>query len=96
MQKLILCSLWMVCISLSVFSQNKTIQGKITDQESQFIFSPVHITANNIFKGTTNEICHFSIATEEFLFKLTFSSQRSNLFKLKTSFSTKLSYTYFF
>ena len=51
MQKLILCSLWTLCFSLSIFAQNNTIQGKVTDQETQLTISKVRITANKVSKG---------------------------------------------
>lgn len=75
MQKLILCSLWILFFSLSIFAQNKTIQGKVTDQETQLTISRVRITANKTLLATTNETGEFSITLEKFPLKVTFSSE---------------------
>ncbi|WP_431167226.1 TonB-dependent receptor [Tenacibaculum halocynthiae] len=89
MQKLILCSLWTLCFSLSIFAQNNTVQGKVTDQETQLTISQVRITANKVSKGTTSETGNFSIRIENFPVKLTFTSdgylQKTILLKKETS-----------
>ena len=72
MQKLILRSLWMVCFPLSIFSQNKTIQGKVTHQETQLLILKAHISANGKSKVNINGISGFSIAIERLFIKLTY------------------------
>ncbi len=75
-KKMILCSLWILCFSLSIFAQNKTIKGKVLDEEAQLTISQVRIEINNgTIMETTDEIGEFSITPEGFPVKLTFSLQ---------------------
>jgi len=72
-KKTILCSLWMMCFSLSIFAQNKTINGKVTDVETPLRIAQVRIqTTNKKLLGITNDVGEFSIAIESFPIKLTF------------------------
>ncbi|WP_303558521.1 TonB-dependent receptor [Tenacibaculum soleae] len=75
MQKLILCSLWIMCFSLSIFAQNTTIKGKVTDNETQLTISNVRVTANKIIKQTTNENGDFSITPNKLPVRLIFTLQ---------------------
>ncbi|WP_378187372.1 TonB-dependent receptor [Aquimarina sp. W85] len=74
MQKLILCSLWIQCFSLSICAQNVTIRGNVTDQESKLPISPVRITADNLFKGVTDSSGNFSISLEKLPIQIIFNS----------------------
>lgn len=74
MQKLILCSLWTTCFSLSIFAQNTTIKGKVTDKDSQLKIPQVQVYQNNnTLLGATNKAGEFSLAIKEYPVKLTFS-----------------------
>lgn len=76
MQKMILCSLWLTCFSLSILAQKKTITGEITDLETQLKIPQVQIlTANKTLLTTTNDVGKFSIVLEKAPMELTFSLQ---------------------
>ncbi|WP_158837551.1 hypothetical protein [Polaribacter sp. L3A8] len=64
---MILCSLWITCFSQSIFTQNKTLKGKVTDVETQLTILQVRVqTTNKTLLTTTNEIVEFSITPENF------------------------------
>ena len=76
MQKLMLCSLWFTCIPLSIFAQNNTVKGNITDVETQLQISKVQIkSANKGLLTTTNHLGEFSILPDKFPLELIFSLQ---------------------
>ncbi len=71
-KKLILCSLWIMCIPLSIFAQNKTVKGIIADIETQLTIPKVKVqTISNV--STSNENGEFSITPSKFPVKLIFS-----------------------
>ncbi len=73
-KKLILCSVWTVFFSLSIFSQTKKISGKVTDIETQLEVSKVRIlTTENKVLATTNSAGFFSINLEKTTLQLVFS-----------------------
>ncbi|WP_146105255.1 hypothetical protein [Polaribacter butkevichii] len=64
---MILCSLWITCFSQSIFTQNKTLKGKVTDVETQLTILQVRVqTTNKTLLTTTNEVSKFSITPENF------------------------------
>ena len=73
LKRMILCSVWYVFISQSVFAQNATITGKVIDEDTKGEISQVSLEVNNeTILEITNKIGEFSINSKKFPIKLTF------------------------
>ena len=67
LKRIILCSVWCVVYSQSVFAQNGTITGKVIDKDTKGGISQVSLEVNNeTILGITNEMGEFSIKPKKF------------------------------
>lgn len=56
MKRLVLCSLFLLCVSFAIAQSNTTITGTVKDAKTGKVIPDVSIIINNLSKGTTTDV----------------------------------------